>query len=181
MFFSPNEVAVLGQLVLAACLGLFIGIERVAAGKSAGGRTFALVSLGACLFVVMGDLVNTVHVGVVNFDPMRTAAAVITGIGFLGGGLIFMQKGALQGLTTAAGLWVSAGVGMAVGFKLYGIAVFTSLLTLVVFTLLWIVEDWFRRLTDSLQPLVVGKMIDTDGDSVPDSEEKLPHAPRSEA
>jgi putative Mg2+ transporter-C (MgtC) family protein len=174
------QFVIFGKLVLAAVLGMLVGTERVAAGKSAGSRTFALVALGSCLFVVLGESVNATHLGEVNFDPMRIAAAVITGIGFIGGGLIFLQGRSLQGLTTAAGLWVSAGIGMAVGFGLYSIAVFSSSLTLLVFTFMWIIEDWLRRFFESMQTSTVGRTVDSDGDSIPDSVEKFPPQ-RSEA
>jgi putative Mg2+ transporter-C (MgtC) family protein len=172
--FGP-ELILFGKLLLATFLGMLVGIERVSARKSAGGRTFALVSLGACLFVMLGELVNVQYLGIVNFDPMRIAASAVMGVGFIGGGLIFLQGKSLQGLTTAAGLWVAAGVGMAVGFNFYAIAVFTSILTLVIFTFLWVVEDWFKRFFARMQPVTVeGVEEDTDEDSVPDSEEKYP-------
>lgn len=174
--FSDPQLIIFGKLMLAAILGMLVGMERVAAGKSAGGRTFALVAVGACLFVVLGDIVNTTHLGIVNFDPMRIAAAVVTGIGFIGGGLIFLQGRSLQGLTTAAGLWVAAGIGMTIGFGLYIIAVFASMLTLIVFTFMWRVENWLVGLFENLQPLEVVKTGDTDKDSIPDKEKKLPVA-----
>jgi putative Mg2+ transporter-C (MgtC) family protein len=177
--FGP-EIILFGKLALAAFLGAIIGTERVAAGKSAGSRTFALVSLGACLFVLLGVIVNAAHLGIVNFDPMRIAASVVMGVGFIGGGLIFLQGGSLQGLTTAAGLWVAAGIGMAVGFGFYTAAIFVTAITLFIFTFMWTVEEKLRRFFDRMQPLSVGRTVDTDGDSIPDSEEKMPHT-RSEA
>ena len=174
------QLIVFGKLFLAVLLGMIVGTERVAAGKSAGGRTFALVALGACLFIIMSESVNAQYLGLVNFDPMRVAAATVLGIGFLGGGLIYLQGKALQGLTTAAGVWVAAGIGMAVGFGLYSIAIFTSSLTLLVFTFMWLIEDVLRRFFDRMRPLAVGRTIDSDGDSIPDSEEKFPQT-RSEA
>lgn len=137
---DPTTLAVFLQLTVAAVLGLVIGAERSIAGKSAGMRTFALVSLGSCLFIITGIIVTTQYLGKVNFDPMRTASAIITGIGFIGAGLILFRQNLLRGLTTAAGLWISAGVGIAVGFGLYNIAVFTSLITLLIFTAVWFLE-----------------------------------------
>lgn len=174
------QMVVFGKLLLSVLLGMLVGTERVAAGKSAGSRTFALVALGSCLFIIMSETVNATYLGLVNFDPMRVAASTVLGIGFLGGGLIYLQGKALQGLTTAAGVWVAAGIGMSVGFGLYAIAIFTSSLTLLVFTFMWIVEDWFRRFFERMQPMAVGRTIDSDGDSIPDSVEKLPPT-RSEA
>lgn len=170
------ELIVFGQLALAAFLGMLVGTERVAAGKSAGTRTFALVSLGACLFVVVGTLANQQYVGVVNFDPMRISAAVVMGIGFLGGGLIFLQGKSIQGLTTSAGLWVAAGIGMAVGFELYAISIFTSFLTLIVFTFMWLVENWLKKIFERMRLTEISgdSEIDQDRDSMSDSEERFP-------
>lgn len=137
---DPTTFAIFLQLSVAAILGLIIGAERSIAGKSAGMRTFSLVALGSCLFTITGIIVTTQYLGKVNFDPMRTASSIITGIGFIGAGLILFRQNLLRGLTTAAGLWISAGVGVAVGFGLYTIAVFTSLLTLLIFTAVWFLE-----------------------------------------
>ena len=142
MFFTidPTMLTVFAQLGLATLLGLILGAERSIAGKSAGMRTFALVALGACLFTIISLLITTEYLGKVNFDPMRVPAAIITGIGFIGAGLIMFQKNLMRGLTTAAGMWIAAGVGIAIGFGLYAIAVFTTLLTLFIFTAVWFVE-----------------------------------------
>ncbi len=139
------------QLSLAALLGMMMGTERVLAGKRAGTRTFALVAMGSCLFVITAIDVNQQFLGVVNFDPMRMAAAIVQGIGFLGAGLIILRDNGLQGLTTAAGMWVAAGVGVAVGFGLYSIAIFSTVLTLVIFTLVWRMEMWFRKMAPILE------------------------------
>ena len=138
--FDPSTLTVFAQLSVAAFLGLLIGAERSIAGKSAGMRTFALVALGSCLFVVTSVLVTTQYLGRVNFDPMRVSAAIITGVGFIGAGLIMFRKDLLRGLTTAAGLWVAAGVGAAVGFGLYAIAIYVTLITLLIFTAVWFME-----------------------------------------
>jgi putative Mg2+ transporter-C (MgtC) family protein len=76
-----------------------------------------------------------------SFDPSRIASQIIVGVGFLAGGLIIFHKDHLQGLTTSAGLWVAAGIGMAVGFKLYAIAIFVTVLTLLIFGLFWQIEQ----------------------------------------
>lgn len=143
---DPSAILFL-KLCLAVLLGAFIGAERVAAGnKGAGIRTFALVSLGSCLFVIISTAVSSQYIGLVNFDPMHMAANIITGIGFLGAGLIFMREDHVRGLTTAAAMWCAAAVGASVGFGLYAIAIFTSLLILFIFTALWFVEEKLRVL-----------------------------------
>jgi len=131
-----------GQLLLAVVLGMILGTERsVFANKKAGTRTYALVALGACLFSIVSLQVTTNYLGLVSFDPMRVVAGIITGIGFLGAGIIIFKENSLEGLTTAAGLWVSAGIGVAVAYSLYAIAIFTTVLTLIVFTVLWGLES----------------------------------------
>jgi putative Mg2+ transporter-C (MgtC) family protein len=132
------------NILIALGLGLLIGLERSFAGKTAGMRTYGLVSMGSALFVILSQLV-VAGSDLYNFDPMRTAAGVIMGIGFLCGGVIIYQNHQLSGLTTAAGLWVSAGIGMAVGFGEVQLAVLTTVATLVVFTVLWFVEHLITK------------------------------------
>lgn len=119
---------ILGQLVLAALLGGVIGFEREWTGKSAGLRTYSLVALGACLFSVL----SIAFEGTPNFDPARVLSQIVVGVGFIGAGLIIVQGGKVRGLTTAAGLWVTAALGAAVGLRLYFIAAASSLLTLLI-------------------------------------------------
>lgn len=132
------------NILIALGLGLLIGLERSFAGKTAGMRTYGLVAMGSALFVILSQIVVSGS-DLYNFDPMRTAAAVVMGIGFLGGGVIVFQNHHLSGLTTAAGLWVSAGIGMAAGFNQVSLAVLTTVATLVVFTVLWFLEHLITR------------------------------------
>lgn len=127
------------ELLVALILGSLIGLERSLVGKTAGMRTFGLVSMGSCLFVLIAQFVIPTMT-TTNFDPMRMAAAAVMGIGFLCGGVIIFKDSHLSGLTTAAGLWVSAGIGMAVGYGLVSLAVFATIATLLVFTLFWFLE-----------------------------------------
>ena len=144
-FMDPNAV-IFTKLLIAMVLGGIIGTERaILARQAAGTRTFGLVSLGACLFIVIGSYVDSAYIGILTFDPMRTAAAIIMGIGFLGGGLIIFRGEALHGVTTAAGLWIVTGVGMAVGFGMFAVAIFCTILTLVMFTGMWYVENRFKH------------------------------------
>jgi len=135
------------RLSVAMFLGVLLGAERITAGKTAGMRTHALVSMGSALFVIVSVLVATEFAaeGGTNFDPLRVAAQIVTGIGFLGAGLIIFTGSKLRGLTTAAGLWVAAGIGMASGFGFYVIATFVTAITLLVFTLLWYVERSIKK------------------------------------
>ena len=141
ILFIDSELVLFFQLVIAMALGIFLGAERAIAGKTAGMRTYALVSMGACLFVIVSIAVTQSLIGITNIDPLRVMAGIITGVGFIGAGLIFVQKSSVRGITTAAGLWVAAGVGIATGYKLYILAIFTTVLTLFVFSILWFIEN----------------------------------------
>ena len=144
-FLDPT-LLMFGKLLLAMFLGGIIGTERaVLARQAAGTRTFGLVSLGACLFILTSSYVHTAYLGVVNFEPAHTLSAIVTGIGFLGAGLIIFRGDTLHGVTTAAGLWIAAGVGATVGFGMYSVAAFSALLALIMFTGMWYVENRFKH------------------------------------
>lgn len=132
------------QLILAALLGGLVGLEREYKKKEAGLRTYALVSLGAALFTIIGFNLPLITNQAVTLDPIRVIQAIAVGIGFLGAGLIVYRQFQIEGLTTAAGLWVVAGIGIAVGAKLYTIAVFVAFLAiLILFGLMWIEKRLF--------------------------------------
>ena len=151
--FADPTIILFFKLFLAAFLGIAMGTERALwAKQTAGTRTFGLVSLGACLFVLAGLQVQSQFVGVLNFDPSRVLASVVQGIGFLGAGLIIFRNDALHGVTTAAGLWVSAGVGAVVAFGLYAVAIFATLLTLLIFYGMWYVENRFKHWFEGITP-----------------------------
>lgn len=143
-------IVMFGQLLLAAVLGLAIGTERsLVAQQRAGMRTFALVSLGACAFIVGTTYIDSQFIGVVNFDPARMAAGIVQGVGFVCAGLIFMRNDSVHGITTAAGLWVSAAIGVLVGYHMYAVAIFASALTLAIFFIMWYVERMLKRFHDA--------------------------------
>lgn len=151
---SLDTIEIFAQLVFAGVLGMALGAERrILAEKSAGMRTYALVAIGATLFIAVSTLVTQEYIGLTNFDPLRVAANIVVGIGFLGGGIIIFREQRLSGLTTAAGIWVAGGIGIAVGFKMYAVAVFTMILTLLVFTAMRSLEQElegaYKRLTSS--------------------------------
>lgn len=118
----------LGQLLLSALLGALIGIERESVNKAAGMRTCAMVTLGSSLFTIISEYGITGA----NVDPSRVASQIITGIGFIGAGLIIFHEKKLTGLTTASALWVAAAIGMAVGSGLYWVACFVTALALII-------------------------------------------------
>ena len=121
------------ELIIAATLGALVGLEREFSGKDPGLRTFALIALGSCAFsLISRQPFSESQVG----DPSRVAAQIVSGIGFLGAGAIFRGNRRVSGLTTAALMWVTAGIGMAVGFNRNDIAVSTTLIALAVTLLL---------------------------------------------
>ena len=127
-------------------LGGLIGTERaILARQSAGTRTFGLVALGACLFVVISNYVAASYIGILEIQPLYIPAAIVTGIGFLGGGLIIFRGDSLHGITTAAGMWITAGIGMAIGFGMYSIGVFSAILVLIMFTGMYWLEATFKH------------------------------------
>lgn len=143
--FQVTDFVLMERLAVAALLGLLVGAERSRVGKRAGMRTYALVALGACLFVVIAGTVSAMYSPRTVFDPLRVASQVVVGIGFLGAGVIFVQKQVLTGLTTAAGLWVVAAIGVATGYGLYAIAGFVTFLTLIIFEFMWYIETRFIK------------------------------------
>lgn len=126
-----DEVIMLLRLILAGTLGAVIGIQRETAGKAAGVRTLALIALGSALFTILSIFAFDTA------DPARLAANVVTGIGFLGAGTIILRReeGIVEGLTTAATIWVAAAIGVAAGAGLYFIAAAAGGLVLVVLVL----------------------------------------------
>lgn len=117
------DVQMFLRLLIAVVLGVLVGYERERAGKPAGVRTHGIICLGAALFAV----VSLHGFGNVS-DPARVAAQVVTGIGFLGAGAILTQRGNVHGLTTAASLWVTAAIGLAVGVGMLIMSVATAVL-----------------------------------------------------
>ena len=144
MDFTSFLLSPLTQITVALILGSFMGLERTFAGKTAGMRTYGLVSMSSCLFVIISIAVGS---SVSGFKPdvLIIAPAIVTGIGFIGAGLILFKESKLSGLTTAAGLWASAGVGIAVAYGFYAIAVFAAALTVFDFTVLWYVESGIKK------------------------------------
>ena len=132
------------QLLLAALLGGVIGLEREYRRKEAGLKTFSLVSLGTCLFTVIGfNLSKLVSYPQFQLDPTRVIQAIAIGVGFIGAGLIIYRKFQVEGLTTAAGLWVAAAIGIGVGVQLYFLAIFATFLTLGILAGLRLIEERF--------------------------------------
>ncbi len=122
--FGPNEIALLIDLALCLVAGFVIGAEREARGKDAGVSTHILVITGAMLFTFLSSVVDPA-------SKSRIAAQVVTGIGFLGAGLIIKEGLNVKNLTTAASLWVSASIGMAFGFNFHVIGLIVTLVVAI--------------------------------------------------
>ncbi|KJS87106.1 MAG: methyltransferase [Peptococcaceae bacterium BICA1-8] len=135
------EFEIILRLVLSAILGGSIGLEREALNKSAGFRTHTLVSVGSCLIMIVSISVYLQFSSSTNIDPGRIAAQVVSGIGFLGAGTIMRSGGNVKGLTTAATLWVVAGIGLAVGSGAYLAALVTTLIVYISLVYLSKFED----------------------------------------
>ncbi len=116
---SYQEIII--RMVISLLIGLIIGYERTKQQKPAGIRTYSLVCIGSTLFMIISayGLQSLPHISGFQTDPGRVAAQIVTGIGFLGAGVIWKDRGNIRGLTTAANLWTTAGLGMAIGLGLY--------------------------------------------------------------
>lgn len=132
-FTHEQEFVFILRVAYAGLLGILFGVERMLREKDAGIRTHFVVAVGACLMMLVSKYGFS---DVARADPSRVAAQIVSGIGFLGAGLIVYQRESLHGLTSAAGIWLTAGMGMAVGTGMYIEPAVVCLLVLVVLTFL---------------------------------------------
>ena len=137
------------RVIIGGILGGIIGFEREKRAKEAGFRTHFLVALGSALITVISaygfDKVAE-QIPIARYDPARLAAQIVSGIGFIGAGLIIFQKNVIHGLTTAAGLWVTAALGIACGVGHYGLAAVTTVMVLIALELaLWVDQKLNKR------------------------------------
>ena len=145
--FSLFDVECIIRIVISAICGVLIGTERKARLKDAGIRTHLVVALGSAMFMIVSKygfedmIARAVELGdeAIKFDPTRIASTIVTGIGFLGAGTIFVRRNSIHGLTTAAGLWSTAAVGMAIGSGQYIIG--------LACTLILVFCQWFLHTT----------------------------------
>ena len=133
----------MSRLVVAILLGAAVGLERERIHRAAGLKTHALVSVGSALFTIV-SIDGFYAVGRVN-DPARVAAQIVSGIGFLGAGTIMKQGATIRGLTTAASLWVVAGIGTATGAGMYAAAITTTMLVMLSIYIFKAVEKPMRK------------------------------------
>lgn len=142
---TGDQLEILGRLVLAGFLGGFIGVERELRGYPAGIRTLALVAVGSALFTDVSGLLG---------GEDRVAAQIVTGIGFIGAGVIFREGYTVRGITTAATIWSAAAVGMAIGTELYVVGVLGALFVFAVLEarpLTRRIDDFLRRVGGELR------------------------------
>ncbi len=152
----PSDVEIILRLVLASFLGGVIGLEREIHGREAGVRTTLLVCLGSALFMVISESFffkyeSRLLGGPFHVDPVRLAAQVVTGVGFLGAGVIIRMKESIRGVTTAASIWVVCAVGLAVGSGYYFFGVITSAIAVLSLIGLKVFEkrlrkDWYKEI-----------------------------------
>lgn len=136
------DFEIIFRVFLALLLGCILGFERERHGISAGIRTYGAISLGACVFGVLS-------LSIAGADPSRVAAQVATGIGFLCGGVIFREGSHVNGLTTAATLWATAAVGLAVAFGMYMVSITTAVF---IFLLLYLSRlPWWKKFTKKVK------------------------------
>lgn len=142
---APNfqmDFEVLCRIFLSFFLGGLIGWERELHGISAGIRTYGSIALGSCVFGILSLSLS-------NADPTRIAAQIVTGIGFLGGGVIFRKDNYVSGLTTAATLWATSAVGLAVSFGFYFVSFLTSLLIVILLYLPRL--RWWKKISKKVK------------------------------
>lgn len=149
--FLMEQLPFFVRIILACLCGGIIGLERQLRTKVAGTRTHIMIALASALMMIISKygFMDVIGIEGTSWDVSRVAAGIITGIGILGGGLIFIGKqGYVSGITTAAGVWVTVGVGMAVGAGMYPISIGTTLLVVLIQTVchkdLWVVKQATR-------------------------------------
>lgn len=123
------------QIMLACICGISIGFERQYHGAQAGIRTYSLVCIGSCLFGIVSTHANGAAYYQSVADPTRIAAQIVSGIGFLGAGIIFKDRSRVRGVTTAANVWVTASIGLAIAFKMFVLPIFTTVLIIFILSL----------------------------------------------
>ncbi len=143
------------RLFLGGMMGGLIGLEREFRAKEAGFRTHFIVALGSALFMMISQLAFNGR-----FDAARVAAQVVSGIGFIGAGVIIFQKNMVRGVTTAAGLWVAAAIGLACGGGLYWLAGAATLMTVICLEMMHLVHRYIAE-------KVVEVTLSTDGETDP--------------
>lgn len=148
MIISTTSTEIFFRLLVAAVLAGAIGWDREAKARPAGLKTHMLVAVGACGFTLAALSLFTALIAQADrfsLDPLRVMAAIVGGVGFLGAGAVIRSGGEIQGLTTAASIWVAASIGLSAGAGQYSIAIALSLLSLAILVIASTVEERFIR------------------------------------
>lgn len=145
------------RIFVAGLLGGAIGFEREFRAKEAGVRTHFIVALGCALFMIISQYAFSGQ-----YDHSRVAAQVVSGIGFIGAGVIIFQKNMVRGITTAAGLWVAAAIGLACGAEMYSISIAAMFLTIICLETMHFITNKYteRILTVSLSPITSERLVE---------------------
>ncbi len=157
--FWLNQLEFTIRLVTAGVCGAFIGYERKSRGKEAGLRTHIIVAVAAALMMIISKYgFSDLDFGA---DGSRIAAQIVSGVGFLGAGMIFVQKNTIKGLTTAAGIWATSGIGMAIGAGMYVMGVVST--AIIVFFQIILHKDFkfLKSYSEESISLVIAKNFDT--------------------
>lgn len=146
--FELNQLFYVLRIIVAAMCGIAIGFERLNRSKNAGVRTHCIVAIGAALMMVISKYgffdTAALETGTRSADGGRIAAQVVSGIGFLGAGMIFVHKNSITGLTTAAGIWATSGVGLAIGAGMYTIGICATVIIIAAQIFLHKKFRWLR-------------------------------------
>lgn len=137
-FINEYQINLLFRMIVSGLCGIAIGFERTNRAKEAGIRTHCIVAIASALMMIISkygfsDLINGIVYpdADVRLDPSRMAQGIVTGVGFLGAGMIYIQRGSIKGLTTAAGMWATSGIGMALGAGMYEIGISSTMLIII--------------------------------------------------
>ena len=161
VFFSNMDIEFVIRCLMACMCGFLVGLERTRHQKQAGIRTYIIVAIGATLFTIVSKYVFLDVFGPdMIVDVSRVACNIVTGVGFLGAGTIFMRGDRIQGLATSAGIWVMAAIGMAIGCGMYGIASAATVLLFITQSM------FFGRSFGSFVPKIPGHLNITMSDDV---------------
>jgi len=133
------------KIILAIALGALIGIERGSSNKPAGMRTYMLITLAATIFTIISLKANSIF-NSSQYDPGRIMSQVLVGIGFIGAGVIIFNNNKLQGVTTAASIWVSTAIGMLIGLGMYSLATIVAFISFLIIAFLFKPEEKLEKI-----------------------------------
>lgn len=159
--FDEDQIYYIVRIIVAGICGMLIGLERKSHSKEVGMRTHFVVACASALMMIIskygfGDIVAGVD-GMRGADGARIAAQVVSGIGFLGAGIIFIRRDAVTGLTTAAGIWATSGIGLAIGAGMYIIGIVTTVIIVIV---LMLHKNFLRRKRSKFKEIAVNAVTE---------------------